>query len=209
MVCVHKFPVTPHPNMLVRKRGHDRQRLAVNSIAFQMGYLCKRVLACDVAVKQCGKKRERSPDAKQHCASNAKDSSHWRRVATSKSGEVAQLQGALATREREYASLFEMNSRLVSSYRELERKMADAERELNYLRSDPFQPSAAVFRSHHITTIPIHTQGRDVFYWHQMCRTFQDQYSQVRCDLDDKNNHVIVLANRIKEMEAAMDLMRK
>jgi hypothetical protein len=193
--------------MLVRKRGHDRQRWAVNGIAFQMGYLCKRVLAHG-AVKQCGRKRERSPDANlQPCLSNAKDSSssyHWKRIATSKSGEVAQLQGALATREREYASLFEMNSRLVSSYRELERKMADAERELNYLRSDPFQPSAAVFRGHHITTIPIHTQGRDVFYWHQMCRTFQDQYTQVKSDLDDKHNHVVVLTNRIKEMEAAM-----
>jgi septation ring formation regulator EzrA len=173
-----------------------------------MGYLCKRVLAFDSgSLRQCGK-RGRSPDAKQPCPSNAKDAFHWRRVAASKSGEVAQLQGALTTREKEYASLFEMNSRLVASYRELERKIADAERELNYLRSDPFQPPAAVFRSH-ITSIPIHTQGKDVFYWHQMCRTFQDQYSQVKCEIDDRNNQVSVLTNRIKELEATIDLVRK
>ena len=193
----------------VRKRGHDLRRTDVDGVAFQMGYLCRRVLAFDIGVVSQCRKRERSPDHRaaqdDRGAAGVKDAFHWRRLATAKSGEVSQLRETLATREREYAALFEMNSRLVSSYRELERKTADAERELNLLRPNPFESSPAACRGHHINTIPIHTQGRDVFYWHQMCRTFQAQYLDVRRDADDKNRQCALLANRIKELEAAAE----
>jgi len=121
-------------------------------------------------------------------------------MAATLSSDVVQLREAATAREREYSSLFELNSKLLASYKELERKMVDSERELNYLRIDPFQDSS-VYRSI-VSTIPVNTQGKDAIYWHQMCRTIQSQYSHAQSVIDEKNHQFSILTNRIKELES-------
>jgi hypothetical protein len=127
-------------------------------------------------------------------------------MASTLSNDVVRLDEAAKAREREYSSLFELNSKLLASYREIERKMVDAERELNYLRTDPFQESSVYCHHHHnnnivLSTVPVNTQGKDAIYWHQMCRTIQSQYSQARRVVDEKTHQFGVLNRRIKELE--------
>jgi hypothetical protein len=113
---------------------------------------------------------------------------------------VSQLNDSLKSREREYASLFEINSKLLFSFKELERKMIDAERELNYLRTDPFQETGIY--SSVVSTIPVNTQGKDALYWHQTCRTVQLQYLEAKREVDEKTYQFSVLSNRIRELES-------
>ncbi len=199
--------------LFVRKRGHERRAAtAVNEIAFRMGYLSKRVLVFDCETSRrpksetmCHRKncRSRSPDERRRMRSprdKGKDISYWSQMAATLSSDVVQLREAATAREREYSSLFELNSKLLASYKELERKMVDSERELNYLRIDPFQDSS-VYRSI-VSTIPVNTQGKDAIYWHQMCRTIQSQYSHAQSVIDEKNHQFSILTNRIKELES-------
>ena len=128
------------------------------------------------------------------------------------SRDVEQLGDALAKRDKEYSSLFELNSRLLASYKELERKMAEAEKELTFLRSEPYSlasttPSSCLLGSSSssggvvVYTAPVGTQGRDALYWHRLCRTMEMQYLQAKGEADEKTLRLISLSNRIKELE--------
>ena len=124
-------------------------------------------------------------------------------MASTLSNDVVRLGEAAKTRERDYASLFELNSKLLASYKEIERKMSDAERELNYLRTDPFQESSIIYHNT-VSTVPVNTQGKDAIYWHQMCRTIQSQFSQAQRVIDEKTHQFGVLNCRIKELETTV-----
>jgi hypothetical protein len=181
----------------------------MDDIAFRLGYLCKRVLVFDLnAMRQADnkrkRKRSRSPEAnkKGPSVSRGKDASYWSDVASSLSKEAAQLREAAQKRDREYSSLLECNSRLLVSYREMERKLVDAERELTYLRTDPFQESRSY--SSIISTIPLNTEGKDAFHWHQTCRSVQLQYQEARREIDEKTSQFVMLSKRIKELEALL-----
>ncbi len=199
----------------VRKRGHDLRAVVADEIAFRMGFLCKRVIASDpgtrkqTVVYRRANHRSRSPEERRRCAdsrSKGKDATYWNDMATSLSSDVARLRDALSTREREYSSLFELNSKLVQSYKDLERKMIEAERELTYLRNDPFQETGGgLYHRSVVSSIPINTLGRDAMYWHQMCRTMQAQYFQAKGELDEKTHLFLQLSNRIKELESIVN----
>lgn len=152
-----------------------------------------------------GRSRSRSPTATRRIQSSSggRDAVFWNETANSLSREMTQLRESLAVREREYASLFELNAKVLSSYRELELKMTDAERELAYLRADPFGETCYTTRSL-ISAVPVNTQGKDALYWHQMCRTIQSQYLQSKHEADEKTNQCIILSNRIKELESLL-----
>ncbi len=191
-----------------RKRVHERCVVLIDDIAFRLGYLCKRVLAFDLhnnstSPLQRPKKRSLSP-AKRPCVANrnlikGKDTAYWSQAASSLSIEASQLREALKKRDMEYASLLECNSRLVSSYKEMERRITDADRELTFLRTDPFQESRGY--SSIISTIPLNTEGRDAFYWHQTCRSVQLQYLEAKREIDEKTDQFVMLSKRIKELE--------
>jgi hypothetical protein len=189
--------------LCVRKRGHERHTTsaAVNEIAFRMGYLSKRVLVFDSESSRRSifsghsrrnnnnnsnnNNRSRSPDEKRTRSprDKGKDISYWSQMAATLSNDVKQLKEDANTRQREYSSLFELNSKLLASFKEIERKMVDAERELNYLRTDPFQESSVYHTI--VSTVPVNTQGRDAIYWHQMCRTIQSQFLHAQSVIDD------------------------
>jgi hypothetical protein len=187
-----------------RKRAHELRVVFIDDIAFRLGYLCKRVLAFDPT--QRPNKRSLSP-AKRPCVANTnlikgKDATFWSQAASSLSLEALQLREALHKRDREYASLLECNLRLVASYKEMELRLTDADRELTYLRTDPFQESRGY--SSIISTIPLNTEGKDVFYWHQTCRSrrsVQLQYLEAKRKIDEKMNQFVMLSKRIKELE--------
>lgn len=177
----------------------------MDGIAFRLGYLCKRVLAFDLGVmRRSGlgsAPRSRSPDERRVGGpkSRGKDASYWHRTATSLSSEVAQLRETVRLRERDNASLFEIHGKLLSSFRELERKLADSEREVTHLRTDPFRESSVY--SSIISTIPVNTEGKDALFWHQTCRTVQLQYMEAKHEVDEKTRQFSLLTNRIKELE--------
>jgi hypothetical protein len=194
----------------------------IDEIAFRFGYLCKRVLAFDLGVLKQPKlrvsqrMRSRSPDERRLkkgfcCCVGSKmikgrDILYWSQSASTLLHDVTQLNDALKSRERDYASLFEINSNLLSSYKELERKMADAERELIYLRTDPFQETGIY--SSVVSTIPVNTQGKDALYWHQTCRTVQLQYLEAKREIDEKTYQFGVLSARIRELESMIQERR-
>ena len=145
-------------------------------------------------------------------SNNDRSSSSSRSFISYNSRDVEQLGDALAKRDREYSSLFELNSRLLASYKELERKMAEAEKELTFLRSEPYYYSLASSSSTPsclgsgggggvVYTAPVGTQGRDALYWHRLCRTMEMQYLQAKGEADEKTLRLISLSNRIKELE--------
>ena len=194
----------------VRKRLHERRVILIDDIAFRMGYLCKRVLAFDLGAMNRTKfdtlkrmnRRSRSPDERRRDLTRGKDATYWSQTAASLTKEVAQLREDAKKRDREYSSLFECNSRLFASYKEMERKLNDAERELTYLRTDPFQESRVY--SSVISTIPLNTEGKDVIHWHQTCRTVQAQYQEAKREIDEKTSQFILLSKRIKELESML-----
>jgi hypothetical protein len=193
-----------------RKRLHERGVILIDDIAFRMGYLCKRVLAFDLGAMNRTKfdtlkrmnRRSRSPDERRRDLTRGKDAAYWSQTAASLTKEVAQLREDAKKRDREYSSLFECNSRLFASYKEMERKLNDAERELTYLRTDPFQESRVY--SSVISTIPLNTEGKDVIHWHQTCRTVQAQYQEAKREIDEKTSQFILLSKRIKELESML-----
>jgi hypothetical protein len=191
---------------LVRKRGDEQRMGLMDGIAFRLGYLCKRVLAVDLGVMRQAqvasnqRVRSRSPDERRP---KGKDVTHWQRAATSLKSEVSQLKETMALRERDNASLFGMHAKLLSSFRELERKLADSEREITHLRTDPFR-EFSVYNSV-VSTIPINTEGKDALHWHQTCRTVQLQYEQAKQEVDEKTRQFTLLSNRIKELESLLD----
>ena len=81
--------------------------------------------------------------------------------------------------------------------------MMDAERELNYLRTDPFQETGIY--SSVVSTIPVNTQGKDAIYWHQTCRTVQSQYLEAKREIDEKTYQFGVLSTRIRELESVRE----
>ena len=188
-----------------RKRLHERCVVQIDEIAYRLGYLCKRVLAFDL-VNQCGRKRRsRSPDPPPAAAPDlirGKNATYWSEAATSLSTEAAQLREEIQKRNREYQSILECNARLLTSYREMERRLLDADRELNYLRTDPFQESPVY--SSIISTIPLNTEGRDALYWHQTCRTVMLQYQEAKREVDEKTNQFVMLSKRIRELESLL-----
>ena len=194
----------------VRKRLHERRVVLIDEIAFRMGYLCKRVLAFDLSAMNQSKldtikrmnRRSRSPDERRRDLTRGKDATYWSQTAASLTKEVAQLREDAKKRDREYSALFECNSRLFAAYKEMERKLNDAERELTYLRTDPFQESSVY--SSVVSTIPLSTEGKDAIYWHQMCRTVQAQYQEAKREIDEKTNQFILLSKRIKELESML-----
>ena len=194
----------------VRKRLHERRVILIDDIAFRMGYLCKRVLAFDLGAMNRTKfdtlkrmnRRSRSPDERRRDLTRGKDATYWSQTAASLTKEVAQLREDAKKRDREYSSLFECNSRLFASYKEMERKLNDAERELTYLRTDPFQESRVY--SSVISTIPLNTEGKDGIHWHQTCRTVQAQYQEAKREIDEKTSQFILLSKRIKELESML-----
>ncbi len=108
-----------------RKRLHERCVVQIDEIAYRLGYLCKRVLAFDL-VNQCGrKKRSRSPDPPPAASDliRGKNATYWSEAATSLSTEAAQLREEIRKRNREYQSILECNARLLTSYREMERRL--------------------------------------------------------------------------------------
>ena len=181
----------------------------MDEIAFRMGYLCKRVLAFDLG--SMSRKldntrktnRSRSPDERRVRGMGA---SYWSQTASSLSSDVVGLTEALKTRERDYYSLLECNTRLLGSYKELERRLLDADREIVYLKTDPFQESRVY--SSIVSTIPVNTQGKDAFHWHQVCRTVQLQYLEAKHEIDEKTNQFIMLSNRIRELESLLNNKR-
>jgi hypothetical protein len=190
-----------------RKRVHERRVVQIDDIAFRMGYLCKRVLAFDLcamnqarcdARRLMNSRRSRSPEEKRR----TNDTTHWSQTANTLAGELTQLREAKSKRDREYEALLECNSRILVSYRNMERKLVDAEREINYLKTDPFQESL-VYNSI-ISTIPLNTEGKDALYWHQTCRTIQAQYIEAKHAVDQKTNQFIVLSKRIRELESLL-----
>lgn len=216
-IAVHKLPSNTHLDMqcIIRKRGHEMDTMAlIDDIAFGFGFLCKRVLAFDLGVlkqRRLQRRRSRSPAERRAgcscCAESrkikGKDALFWSQSASTLLNDVAQLNDSLKSREREYASLFEINTKLLSSFRELERKMMDAERELNYLRTDPFQETGIY--SSVVSTIPVNTQGKDAIYWHQTCRTVQSQYLEAKREIDEKTYQFGVLSTRIRELESVRE----
>jgi hypothetical protein len=182
----------------------------MDGIAFRLGYLCKRVLTFDLGVMRQSRfhstqrLRSRSPDERRVSGSKSKgkDATHWHRVSVSLSSESAQLRETVRLRERDNASLFEIHGKLLSSYRELERKLADSEREVNHLRTDPFRESSVY--SSIVSTIPVTTEGKDAFFWHQTCRTVQLQYEQAKDEVDQKTRQFALLTDRIKELESKL-----
>ena len=182
------------------KRGHEREM-----IAFRMGYLCKRVLAFDLGSMSrrpdCTRKthRSRSPDERRVSGMGA---SYWSQTASSLSSDVVGLTEALKTRDRDYYSLMECNTRLLRSYKELERRLIDADREIVFLKTDPFQESRVY--SSIVSTIPVNTQGKDALHWHQVCRSVQLQYLEAKHEIDEKTNQFIMLSNRIRELESLL-----
>jgi hypothetical protein len=190
---------------VVRKRGDEQRMGLMDGIAFRLGYLCKRVLAVDLGVMRQAqvasnqRVRSRSPDERRP---KGKDVTHWQRAATSLKSEVSQLKETMALRERDNASLFGMHANLLSSFRELERKLADSEREITHLRTDPFR-EFSVYNSV-VSTIPINTEGKDALHWHQTCRTVQLQYEQAKHEVDEKTRQFTLLSNRIKELESLL-----
>ena len=208
-LAVLKFIVAIRLDMpcIVRKRGHEREMHLVDEIVSGFGYMCKRGLTFDMEITRQSRlatKRSRSPEACRVKESNFKgqDVSYWNQLATTNSSDVSHLGDALQTRNREYAALFEINTKLLASYRALERKMIDAERELTHLRTNPFRESGAY--SSIITTVPVNTQGKDVFHWHQMCRTMETQYLEAKREIDAKTHQFILLTTRIKELESLL-----
>lgn len=218
-IAVHKLPSNTHLDMqcIIRKRGHEMNTMAlIDDIAFRFGHMCKRVLAFDLGVlkqprlRAAPRLRSRSPDERRlktgcHCCVESrkvkgKDALFWSQSASTLLNDVSQLNDSLKSREREYASLFEINSKLLFSFKELERKMIDAERELNYLRTDPFQETGIY--SSVVSTIPVNTQGKDALYWHQTCRTVQLQYLEAKREVDEKTYQFSVLSTRIRELES-------
>ena len=191
---------------VVRKRVDEQRMGLMDGIAFRLGYLCKRVLAVDLGVMRQAqvasnqRVRSRSPDERRP---KGKDVTHWQRAATSLKSEVSQLKETMALRERDNASLFGMHANLLSSFRELERKLADSEREITHLRTDPFR-EFSVYNSV-VSTIPINTEGKDALHWHQTCRTVQLQYEQAKQEVDEKTRQFALLSNRIKELESLLD----
>ena len=180
----------------------------MDGIAFRLGYLCKRVLAFDLGVMRQTqvasnqRLRSRSPDERRP-KSQGKDIAHWQRAATSLKSEVSQLKETMEMRERDNASLFGMHAKLLSSFRELERKLADSEREITHLRTDPFKEYSVYNRV--VSTIPINTDGKDALFWHQTCRTVQLQYEQAKQEVDEKTHQFTLLSNRIKELEYILE----
>ena len=146
-------------------------------------------------------------------SNNDRSSSSSRSFISYNSRDVEQLGDALAKRDREYSSLFELNSRLLASYKELERKMAEAEKELTFLRSEPYYCSLASSSTPSssssclgsggsvVYTAPVGTQGKDALCWHRLCRTMEMQYLQAKGEADEKTLRLISLSNRIKELE--------
>ena len=198
---------------LVRKRGHEQRMALMDGIAFRLGYLCKRVLAFDLGVMKRSRfnatqPRSRSPDERRvsGCNRKGKDATHWHRVSMSLSSETAQLRDKVRLRERDNASLFDIHGKLLSSFRELERRLADSEREVNHLRTDPFRESSVY--SSIVSTIPVNTEGKDALYWHQVCRTVQLQYEEAKYDVDEKTRQFSLLTNRIKELESELDVIK-
>lgn len=189
-----------------------------NEIAFRMGYLCKRVITFDLEMQKQktftqSRKRSRSPDherphnvtsssssLKEKDSNSSSSSYYWDR----KTVDIAQLSDALAKRDREYYALFELNSKLVASYKELERKVNSAERELNFLRSDPYRGLEPFHSGSVVFTVPVSTQGKDAFYWHGVCRRMETQYLQAKDDADEKARQLVFFSNRIKELESMM-----
>ena len=96
-----------------------------------------------------------------------------------------------------------MHAKLLSSFRELERKLADSEREITHLRTDPFKEYSVYNRV--VSTIPINTDGKDALFWHQTCRTVQLQYEQAKQEVDEKTHQFTLLSNRIKELEYILE----
>jgi hypothetical protein len=192
--------MTPSP--IVRRRGHDRNGVAVDEIAFRMGYLCRKALTFDLeAQKFAGRKRCHSPDERNHhsaATNRARDPTNQRVT-----GDSAQLKDMLTKRDREYSALFEINSKLLSSYKELEKKYAEAEKELTFLRHDPFQESWVTNRSA-VSTVPVSTQGKDALYWHQMCRTIESQYIHAKNEIEGNKYQLISMSKKIKELEKAL-----
>jgi hypothetical protein len=193
-----------------RKRLHERWIIAIDEIAFRMGYLCKRVLAFDLGTMSQAKfdamrrvqRRSRSPDESKTSRVRGKDVTFWSQKAATLSADVVQLREEAGKHERDYSSLTECNVRLITSYKAMERKLSDAERELLYLRTDPFRESRGYTSV--ISTIPLNTEGRDALYWHQTCRTMQAQYLEVKHEMDEKTNQFILLSNRIRELESLL-----
>ena len=183
----------------------------VDEIVSGFGYMCKRGLTFDMEMKRQQSllirntsRRSRSPEECRVRESNFRggDISYWNQIAVTKSGDASHLGDALQTRNREYAALFEINGKLLATYRALERKMLDAERELTYLRTNPFHESGVY--SNIISTVPVTTQGKDAFHWHQMCRTMEAQYLEAKREIDEKTHQFILLTARIKELEASL-----
>jgi hypothetical protein len=123
-------------------------------------------------------------------------------VKTCGTAEAAQLREENQKRTREYQSILECNARLLTSYRDMERRLLDAERELTYLRTDPFQESRVY--SSIISTIPLNTEGKDALHWHQTCRSVMLQYQEAQREVDEKTHQFAILSKRIRELEALL-----
>lgn len=125
--------------------------------------------------------------------------------------DVVELSDALEKRDKEYSSLFELHSKLLVSYRELERKTTEAERELTFLKSNPYLESGLATSHHHssnnvVYTATVSTQGKDALYWHGMCRTMESQFLHAKGEVSEKNHQIILLSNRVRELEASMPI---
>ncbi len=205
------------PGTVIRKRGHDRNGAAVDEIAFRMGYLCRKALTFDLEAQRFAGSRKRchSPDERDHHnhhSTSAASSRATSRDPTNQriAGDSAQLlRDMLAKRDREYSALFEINSKLLSSYKELERRHAEAEKELTFLRHDPFQESSWATSRSVVSTVPVSTQGKDALYWHQMCRTIESQYLQAKNEIDGNKHQLISMSKKIKELEATLSARDK
>ena len=191
-----------------RKRIHERRLIVIDEIAFRMGHLFKRMLIGAMTQARFDartKRRSRSPgEYKTHAGGcvRGKDATFWSQTAATQSNELLQLREAALKRERDYTALAECNVRLLTSHREMERKLVNAERELLYLRTDPFLESCGYTSV--ISTIPLGTEGKDAMYWHQTCRTVQAQFLEARRAMDEKTNQFILLSKRIRELETQL-----
>ncbi len=185
-----------------RKRLHERCVVQIDEIAYRLGYLCKRVMAFDLVHQSGRRKRCRSPEPPAPNLIRGKNITYWSEAALSLSAEAAQLREENQKRTREYQSILECNARLLTSYRDMERRLLDAERELTYLRTDPFQESRVY--SSIISTIPLNTEGKDALHWHQTCRSVMLQYQEAQREVDEKTHQFAILSKRIRELEALL-----
>jgi hypothetical protein len=104
-----------------------------------------------------------------------KSPAYWREATGTLSYENATLTNRLTQSEEECVRLKHMMQRSAAQRKESENALIEAQRELALISTTHRYTCAQISTRATYTTVSASTQGRDAVYWHQTCRSIEEE----------------------------------